>query len=295
MSEKPIRIVTHSGAFQPDDIFAVASLKIVCGGEVEIVRSREPEVIASGDYVVDVGGVYDPATNRFDHHQVGGAGKRDSGLPYSAFGLVWKHFGEHISGNREIAEEIEKKLVQAIDADDNGIDIYSKTNPAPYGVEHLLYSLRPTWAEKDRDLDQSFLEGVEIAEKLLRREVRNLRDRLAAREFVEAAYQNASDKRIIVLEDVFPSGSVLTRYPEPLFTIKPERQRSSWKVKALEVSEGSFKSRKLFPEAWAGKQNEELQKITGVPDAIFCHKDRWVAGALSKEGAIALARVAVEV
>ena len=48
-----------------------------------------------------------------------------------------------------------------------------------------------------------------------------------------------------------------------------------------------------LPESWAGKDGEELQKITGVPDAIFCHNKRFMASAGSREGAIALAQKAI--
>lgn len=33
------------------------------------IRTRDPAVLDTCDVVVDVGGVYDPAKNRFDHHQ----------------------------------------------------------------------------------------------------------------------------------------------------------------------------------------------------------------------------------
>ncbi len=294
MSEKPIRIVTHSGAFQPDDVFATATLKIFCGDQVEIVRSRDPEIISTGDYVVDVGNIYDPARNRFDHHQLGGAGIRENGIPYSAFGLVWKHFGVRVAGDETTAEEIEKKLVQAIDADDNGVEMYQRGIPDPYGIENLIYGFMPTWAEHDRDLDDSFLEAVEVALRLLNREIRHSKDKQKATAFVEKAYQEASDKRIIVLDVEYPTTSVLSQHPEPLFTIKPDRQNPAWMIKAVQVSKDTFQHKKLFPESWAGKRDGELQKVTGISDAFFCHKDRWVAGARSKEGAIALAKLAVE-
>ena len=87
---KKIKIVTHSSGFHTDDVFAVATLLIMLGenADVEIIRSRDMEVIKTGDYVVDVGGVHDPVTNRFDHHQAGGAGKRENDIPYASFGLV---------------------------------------------------------------------------------------------------------------------------------------------------------------------------------------------------------------
>lgn len=59
-------ILTHSGSFQADDIFAVAILLLALG-ESKVVRTRDKDQIATADYVVDVGMIYDPAKNRFDH------------------------------------------------------------------------------------------------------------------------------------------------------------------------------------------------------------------------------------
>ena len=54
-------IVTHSGAFHADDVFAVATLDLTYDGKVKFMRSREPEDLAKADIVLDVGAVYDPA------------------------------------------------------------------------------------------------------------------------------------------------------------------------------------------------------------------------------------------
>ena len=80
-------IVTHNGTFHPDDCLAVSVIKVIeerKGNTVEIVRSRKDADWARGDYVVDVGRVYDPDTNRFDHHQERGAGPRHNGIKYSS-------------------------------------------------------------------------------------------------------------------------------------------------------------------------------------------------------------------
>ena len=82
-----MKIITHSGSFQADDIFAVAIL-LLAVGESEVVRTRDKDQIALADYVVDVGMIYDPAQNRFDHHQPGGAGERPNGIPHASSGLV---------------------------------------------------------------------------------------------------------------------------------------------------------------------------------------------------------------
>jgi uncharacterized UPF0160 family protein len=100
-------VVTHNGKFHSDEIFGVAVLQLVYGIEhLEIIRTRDQIQIDKADIVLDVGGVYDPALQRFDHHQVGGP-VRENGLPYAAFGLVWREYGENVTGSNEIADKIE--------------------------------------------------------------------------------------------------------------------------------------------------------------------------------------------
>jgi uncharacterized UPF0160 family protein len=48
-----------------------------------------------------------------------------------------------------------------------------------------------------------------------------------------------------------------------------------------------------LPLEWAGKSGDELIQITGVTDAIFCHRERFIAVAESKEGAVKLAHLAL--
>lgn len=124
----PVTLTTHNGGFHADDVFACATLELILekeGRPFAVSRSRDPELMAQSDIVFDVGGVYDPAHERFDHHQEGGAGKREDGIPYAAFGLVWKKYGEQLCGSEAVARRIEKHIVEPIDAFDNGIDLFT--------------------------------------------------------------------------------------------------------------------------------------------------------------------------
>ena len=49
------------------------------------------------DYVLDVGGEYNPKENKFDHHQEGWNEKRGNGIPYATTGLIWKEYGKKIT------------------------------------------------------------------------------------------------------------------------------------------------------------------------------------------------------
>ena len=42
------------------------------------------------------------------------------------------------------------------------------------------------------------------------------------------------------------------------------------------------------------KAKKDLEKVTGVPGSVFCHNDRFVAVAKTKEGAIELAQLALD-
>jgi uncharacterized UPF0160 family protein len=66
--------------------------------DADIVRSRDADILKDLDTILDVGGVYDPATNRYDHHQRGFAEVFGHGFntKLSSAGLVYRHFGEHL-------------------------------------------------------------------------------------------------------------------------------------------------------------------------------------------------------
>ena len=65
-----IKIGTHNGAFHCDEVLACSMLKLLPKfKDAVIIRSRDPKVLETCDIVADVGGIFDPITNRYDHHQ----------------------------------------------------------------------------------------------------------------------------------------------------------------------------------------------------------------------------------
>ena len=98
---------------------------------------------------------------------------------------------------------------------------------------------------------------------------------------------------MIVFDKMYPWEEILLRYPEPLLIVA-SRAKRVWKVEGALTALGSFERRMYMPKEWAGLRDEELAKVTGVPDALFCHNGRFIAVAKSKEGALALAKLALE-
>jgi uncharacterized UPF0160 family protein len=292
------RIVTHSAGFHADDVFGVATLLLLLGEEnCEVLRSREQSVIDSGEYVLDVGFVYDPDTNHFDHHQEGGAGKRENGVPYASFGLIWKKFGEKICGSAEAAHDIDVRLVQPVDAFDTGVDVYTPTIPGvyPYPISVAMFPFSSKGGGQT-DFYDEFLETVTWAKTLLSKEVAFAQYRSRVFAIARAEYVASADKKIVVLSEPDLARELIQEafqeYPEVIYFVH-SRVDGAWQTVCGVNDVHFYKNRKDLPAAWAGKHHDELAEITGVPDAFFCHNGRFMMVAKSKEGAIKLAELAL--
>ena len=292
---KRTTVAVHNGDFHPDDVTAVAILSLYLNRPLNIVRTRDPKILAEIDYVFDVGGEYKPNKNKYDHHQQSFNLKRKNGVAYSSAGLAWKHFGEKIVGSREVWQKIDEKILQPLDAEDSGIELcesYFK-NIAEYTFTDYLHALNNTWKEKTRSSLHAFEQAVADAKKMLEREIKRSQDNKLGEKNIKNIYKKTADKRIIVLDANYSWKKVLDNFPEPLFAIFPDFENNTWHATAVHVKGFKFKYRLNYPKNWAGKTGKELVEITGVPDAVFCHKHRFIAVAKSKGGAIALAKLAL--
>ncbi len=294
-----MRIVTHNGSFHADDLFACATLKLIYP-DAEIIRSRDEEIIKTGDIVLDVGNVYDEKINRYDHHQKGGAGNHENGIPYAAFGLIWKHFGTKLCNNQKVWQKIKEKIVLPIDAIDNGVTIVKETNihgVMPYFGDQPFLVFSPTWKEGEDNIDQIFFDQVEKVIPVLRREIQVTSADIEAEEIILNVVKNSSDKKLLVLDTSFPRylyQGTLSALPDILFVIMPRSDVRGWKIEAVKKNPTTMESRKYFPEAWRGLRDEDLEKATGVSGAYFCHNSGFMMATESKEGALEIARIALD-
>jgi uncharacterized UPF0160 family protein len=290
MTEQVKVIATHNGNFHADDVFAVAALKNIFPA-AKLIRTRDLAVIANADMVVDVGGIFDTETNRFDHHQKGGAGTRDNGIPFSSFGLIWQKYGLTIcAGNQEVADALDKNLVSAIDAIDCG---HVEGVQTGISLSQTISMFNPTWQEQD-DFDACFDEAVVFASRLLTRFIAAATGGVNAKSIVANAIENAEDPRVIVLEQYTPwKTTVLRLSKDALFIVYPS-QTGQWRIQTVPVELGSFEDRKKLPAPWAGLSDKELQNVTGLNDAMFCHNGLFIAGCESFENTMKMAKIALE-
>jgi uncharacterized UPF0160 family protein len=87
---------------------------------------------------------------------------------------------------------------------------------------------------------------------------------------------------------------VRTEMPKVLFVISHSIAEQRHIIHTVPVSSDSFKARADLPQAWAGLRDADLARVTGVPDAGFCHNGRFIASAKSYEGIRAMASLALK-
>lgn len=285
-----ITIATHNGNFHADDVFSIAALKNVFP-VFNLVRTRDLEVIGKADVVIDVGGIYDPETGRFDHHQRGGAGERENGIPYSSFGLVWKKYGLEIcGGNQDVANSVDSSLVSTIDAIDCG---HAEGVSKGISLSQTISMFNPTW-EEESHYDVCFDEAVAFASRVLTRFIASASGGISAKSIVAKAIEQAEDPRVIVLEQYTPwKRTVHALSEDALFMVYPS-DSGQWRIQTVPVEPGSFENRKSLPKAWAGLSDKALQDVTQLDDAMFCHNGLFIGGAASFESTMKMAAMALE-
>ena len=283
-------IATHDGNFHADDVFSIAALESVFPS-FKLIRTRDLELIGKADIVVDVGGEYDADTDRFDHHQRGGAGERENGIPYSSFGLIWQKYGLEIcQGSQDVAKALDSGLVSTIDAIDCG---HVKGAVEGISLSQTIGMFNPTWQEEG-DFDSCFDEAVDFASRVLIRFIASANGGISAKEIVAKAIDNAEDPRVIVLEKYTPwKRTVQALSEEALYMIYPS-QTGQWRIQAVPVELGSFENRRSLPKQWAGLSDNELKEVTGIEDAMFCHNGLFIAGAESFESTMKMATIALQ-
>ena len=308
-------VATHSGKFHADDAWACAVLFILFP-DSQLVRTRDPATIEAADFAIDVGGVYDPAGGRFDHHQKGFDTARPSGVPYASAGLVWREYGarcvaalalEHTGHTlnpdacQQMAYAIDADVVQYLDLSDVGA---ARNAPGGYGLSAVVSGFNPNWMDEQRlgygeaadgyRLSQ-FRKAMALLTDIMVNSVKYRVGALLALERVRGAEVLEGGKLLFLDNGALPWTAVVRKeMPRVLFVISHSIAEQRYMIHAVPVSADSFDARADLPEAWAGLRDADLAQVTGVPDATFCHNGRFIAAARSYEGIRALARLALQ-
>jgi uncharacterized UPF0160 family protein len=283
-------IATHNGSFHADDVFSIATLKMIYP-DVKVIRTRDKKELEKVDLRVDIGGKDSHETKDYDHHQKGGAGER-GGIPYASFGLIWKSYGMQLVSSQEEWQKIEDSIVKSIDADDNGVSLFEvKGEISPITISEMIGRLNPL---DSHESDNEFFKAVDFAQNLLKTILAKAKFKIESAKKVREILKNKGDKKYIVFEEKLAVKDIVRDESDLLYTIHENQENGNWQVIAVGKEKGSFENRKSLPESWRGLTDQDLAKVTGVSDAVFCHNAGFIAVAKSKEGAIKLAELAIE-
>ena len=277
-----LRVATHYGTFHADDVLAWAMLSTFLDPEAELLRTRDPELLARADIVFDVGGVFDIATRRFDHHQ------QSYGGELSSAGMVLNWLEAEGTVTPGLAADLRLSLVDYVDEVDTGRRQPERSVPCFAG----LVDAHNKGCESLAEFDEAFGRAAEMARGVLRGLVREHEARKRNRQWMSEAMSDAVERRsnLILLSHWFDWKAPyydLDGHAHPTeFVLQPDLNGETWRTVAIPPQRGSFGKKVPLPVEWAGLVDEELAEVCGVPGAKFCHKNRFIAVFDSREGAL---------
>lgn len=279
--------ITHSGQFHADDVCSAWLLRRL-NPDIEFIRvNKVPDNIKDNTIVFDI------SMGQFDHHQPNRLVRPD-GIPYAAFGLLWKEFGHILVNNNQDAFELfDRTYVLPVDAYDNGIKLEISGPVLMFSV--AVATLNQNW-DSNESPDKLFNDAINWASFFLDRALESVLSKTRAKDLVEQAIDRSTDG-ILVLEQFVPWQEWVNTSTNPKaqgikFCIYPSN-RGGDVTQGVPKVLGQRGNRMDFPTTWRGLSSAELAKVTGVKDAEFCHMAGFIAGASSKEGAIELAKLAI--
>lgn len=296
-------IGTHSGIFHSDDVTAVALFCINNSDfSIHVIRSREPKDLSKCNLLVDVG------AGKYDHHQIGGNGCRDNGIPYASAGLYWKYHGKEIIeklainvfkitlSKREINSifnSLDHDIIQEIDKSDNGI----VASPTTFD---FISAYLPNWREVNKDetiYETNFKSALDVTVSILKKLILTEIDKVTSFNYIWNLYKKDTNSKILEIPaQSFPWLETIvalnTDYNAHIdFVIFPYPV-GGWAAQAVPPSlKEKFSQRQQFPISWAG-QTVNLPQISGVCDATFCHNGLFFIKANSREGVINMCNIA---
>ena len=287
--------ITHSGTFHADEIFATLILSKILP-EIILIRVQEVREVPNENILV-----YDIGAGKYDHHQFGGNGQRENGIKYAACGLIWKAFGKQLLEKYDVEDieytwnYIDKNLIQFIDSNDNGQLPKLQVDYRNVHISYIISLFNPKWDETS-DSDENFFKALKLANIIFDEFLEDTFAKMKAKKQVEQAIDESKDG-IMILERNIPWKEFLLNSEQEKakqinYVVFPSN-RGGYNVYAVPLEIGSFENRKTLPQSWRGKRDKELQEITGVKTARFCHNAGFLCCSETMEDAITLAYEAI--
>ncbi|WP_019615699.1 MYG1 family protein [Psychromonas ossibalaenae] len=264
MTVDKIQLVTHNGTFHADEVSAVALLHvygIIDYPSLNIIRTREMDVINQADIVLDVGGIHDPDKRRFDHHQI------VNGRVSSA-GLVWQWIKQQ---GGEVNRQIDR-FVDAVDKHDCGVQ-----KMPGFSFAEIIASYNHGDVFNESRQQRQFYEALKIAVTFIA-DLKVKQERLIKTQEIIKRSQiyHIGKCRILILDEYAYDWTALihgqSRYSKITHVVWFVKAKNEWCIQIPTVKAGSFDLvyRKLLPD----------------DKAAFVHQNGFLAVYKSKEALV---------
>ncbi len=285
--------ITHRGTLHADEVFATAFLDLYIEN-FKVIRVNEVNNDISPKTIV-----YDIGRGKFDHHQAN-AKIRENGIKYSSFGLLFEEYGIKylkklkLKNTKAIYNYFVKDFIEAIDAIDNGIFPEIKANYKIKTISDIIKLFNPTYLSND-DEDEQFVKAVHLAEVIFTQELKSVICKVEANKKVKKIL-NKTKGSILILDEYLPyEETVLSSLSgKNIKLVVYPSNRGGYAIKTVPISLIDKNSRVYFPKSWQGLTDIALEEVTGIKGSLFCHVNRFLATATSKESALKLAELTIE-
>lgn len=288
-------VVTHNGLFHADEAFGIAFLSLLLGSEMRVVRTRNPAQIEQADVALDVGGVYDNAKLRYDHHQRDFTEvHEDTSVKLAACGLIWRHFGTclitklhpelDVEQVQSLWQTVDETVCRPVDMQDNGQNTFKVEGAEAQAL--TISMMVSSFNQQDiysHAQDEAFLRVVEILKEYVLNFLRAGANKLQLLKEAEEAVKAQLGSKVLVLDKFLP-------YREAVLKANAEGQdfclvtypaKNQWNVQTIpfDDSEANYYSQRVsFPKRVWGLTGPEAAKeqLGGCP-LVFCHKTGFLA------------------
>lgn len=222
--------------------------------------------------------------------------------------LVREHLVERVCAR------VDHLFVAGLDADDVGYDLATQWNGTtrPTSLAGMLHAANCLWfssaglsTSEAREGDDRVFQHLlhSWVGPMLMLVVSNAIAAEMAQDLIEKALRERPDSYILVLDQMLPWQDALlasSAGADVLYVVCPD-STGIWRVNAVPDGKGGFGLRRPLPATWAGLRRASestpdqpsLEFVTGVADAVFCHRACFTAGAASRAGAVQMACLAL--
>lgn len=242
-----------------------------------VLRTRSPNLLAAAranpeTFVLDVGGVLEPAALNFDHHQASMTDGWDDGTPYSSTGLAWRWLQEqgHLTElDAATQTELEATLIRPLDAHDNGVALCQ---------EGLIVEAFNRGSGDNEGQAVQFGKALDFLREVLSNAIYRAGVKLDSRRQLERGWALAQSRGedFVVLEDALPytdgTGLLKEISDDQAQMLAIPGKGHQYSVISVSGNEGRFSTKCPVPEAWRGRMDFEVY-IDGHKVAMaFAHK-----------------------